>query len=375
MAKKPRFIPASFITAALIFSAPGFAKTFVYVSNADSGTLSRYSLDENSGKLTLLGNTDAAPKVMPMAVSPDQKHLYTAVRSRPWSVITWDIDGESGNLVKKASADVPASYPYISTDKTGKYLLGASYDSDIVTSNLINSEGVVTEKVTGTYKTGPHAHSVIADNTNKHLYIGNLGADHVVQLNFSSRGKMTPIGKGYVETEPGSGPRHSVITPDNRYLYNIAEMGGTITQYAIDPHTGALRRVTVWPNAVAEKYHLQYGRQRPAGYNDPTPRIWSADIKMTPDGQYLYVSERTTNTVTGYRVAPKTGALTLIDTWQAEQQPRGIAVDKTGKWLIATGEKSTKVGSYAIDRQTGALRLVSEADCGKDANWAVIVTL
>lgn len=364
------------LIAGALMALPGssaFANAFVYVSNADSGTISRYILNEKSGALHYTGDTVAAKKVMPMAVSPYKKHLYAAIRSVPWSVMTWRVNAKTGELTPQATVPVTASYAYIATDKKGKYLFGASYDNDIINGYQIDKKGIATDIVTGTYKTGPHAHSVAIDNTNTRLYAGNLGVDHVITLNLSRQGALTPIGKGYIEADKNSGPRHSVISADNRFLYNLGEMSGTITQYSIDQTTGALARVNVWPSAVMEKYRLQPGVQRPANYNDPTPRVWAADIKITPNGHFLYVTERTTSTVTGYTIDRQNGALTFIGTWEVGKQPRGIAIDASGKWLIATGEKSDTVSSYAIDRKTGVLSLASRAPCGKDANWVSII--
>jgi 6-phosphogluconolactonase len=176
-----------------------------------------------------------------------------------------------------------------------------------------------------------------------------------------------------VKTAAENGPRHSVLSPDQRYLYNVGEMGGIITQYSRNAQ-GELAKVAETPNAVAAEYHLQHGLERPAGYSDTTPRIWAADIHITPDGRFLYVSERTSSTLTGYRVDKNSGNLTLIGSWPVEQQPRSFAITVDGRWLIASGEKSKVTGSYAIDHQSGALKKVSEAPAGGDANWVSIVS-
>ena len=137
---------------------------------------------------------------------------------------------------------------------------------------------------------------------------------------------------------------------------------------------GTLTPLKTWPNAVAKKYNLQHGEQRPAGYSDPTPRIWAADIKITPDGQFIYVTERTSSTVSGYRVDEQSGELALIGSWPVEKQPRSIAIDAQGKWLIVSGEKSAVIGSYAIDPASGELKRVAEAPAGKGANWVTLIT-
>jgi 6-phosphogluconolactonase len=89
------------------------AKTFVYVSNAQDGNIDSYVMDMSSGALTPIGKVEAGKLVMPMAVSPDKKHLYAAIRSQPFRVLTYAIDPATGGLAQKASAALPDSMPYV----------------------------------------------------------------------------------------------------------------------------------------------------------------------------------------------------------------------------------------------------------------------
>lgn len=85
------------------------------------------------------------------------------------------------------------------------------------------------------------------------------------------------------------------------------------------------------------------------------------------------MTERTSSTVSGYRVDKASGELTLIGSWPVEKQPRSIAIDAQGKWLIVSGEKSAVISSYAIDPASGELKRVSEAPAGKGANWVTLI--
>ncbi|MBA0038330.1 lactonase family protein [Pantoea sp. BIGb0393] len=366
-------LPTVTLIASMMASAPLLAQTFVYVSEADDGTIARYALNEQTGALQLLGRTHAGGKVMPMALSADHRHLYAAIRSKPLQLVSWNIDSKTGDLSQTSAVTAAASYPYISTDKQGRFLLGASYDGDVVHVYKLNSDGKMIAPPVGSFKTGHAAHSVIVDASGNSAYVGNLGTDRVLQLTLSAQGELTALGNGYVKTAAENGPRHSVLSPDNRYLYNIGEMGGIITQFRREA-SGELVKVAETPNAVAAQYKLEHGRERPPGYSDTTPRIWSADIGLTPDGRFLYVSERTSSTITGYRVNSADGKLTLIASWQVEKQPRSMAITADGRWLIASGEKSKVIGSYEIDAESGALKRVSEAPAGRDANWVTIVS-
>src|SRR5690349_18954320 len=101
----------------LLCSAPLWATTFVYVSNAESGTVSRYQLSEANGSLQWRGDTPAGKKIMPLAASPDGKRLYGALRSPPYSIISWRVSGSHGDLQKLAVTPVAASFPWITTDR------------------------------------------------------------------------------------------------------------------------------------------------------------------------------------------------------------------------------------------------------------------
>jgi len=101
--------------------------------------------------------------------------------------------------------------------------------------------------------------------------------------------------------------------------------------------------------------------------------IWAADVHMTPNGKFMYASERTSSSIGAFAVDASTGKLTYLSSTPTEKQPRGFAIDPTGKFLVATGEKSENVSVYAIDGATGTLKPVAKAPVGKGANWVEIV--
>ena len=106
------------------------AATFVYVSDADDATIDAYVMDTKTGALTSIGKAEAGKTVMPMAVAPNKKFLYAVVRSQPMRVLTYAIDSKTGALTQKATAPLPDSMPYVSTDRSGRFLLTASYRGD-----------------------------------------------------------------------------------------------------------------------------------------------------------------------------------------------------------------------------------------------------
>ena len=94
-----------------------------------------------------------------------------------------------------------------------------------------------------------------------------------------------------------------------------------------------------------------------------------AELHITPNGRFLYASERTSNTITGYRIGRETGTLTLISHTPTETKPRGFAIDPRGKYLLSVGEISNAMTVYAIDPETGTLAPTDHAPMGGDPNW------
>ena len=361
------------------------AKTFVYVSNAQDGNIDTYNMDMSTGALTPVGKTEAAKLVMPMTLSPNKKYLYAVIRSQPTRVLTYAIDPASGALTQKASAPLPDSMPYVSTDHTGRFLFTASYGGDKLAVSPIGENGLVEAEAIQVIPTGRNAHSIMPDRSNNFVYAATLGANQVLQFTFDSKtGKLTANEPPAVSPEAGHGPRHLAFSPDNKYLYVLNELSGHVTQYTIDPSKGTLTLVDSISSVPAEAGLAWGSPQGPVGAapalasvaaKDDKPKVWAADIQITPDSKFLYSTERTTNKIALFTVAPGTGKLTYVTNFATEAQPRGIRIDPTGQYLVASGEKSDRVSVYKIDKGTGRLGEPNRYPVGNGANWVEIVDL
>ena len=220
------------------------AATFVYVSDAEDATIDAYVMDARTGALTSIGKAEAGKTVMPMAVAPNMKFLFAVVRSQPMRVLTYAIDGNTGALTQKATAPLPDSMPYVSTDRSGRFLFTASYGGDKIAVSPIGVDGLVTAEAIQVLPTGRNAHSILADRTNRFVYSANLGANQVLQFAFDAKtGKLTALDPPAVKPEPGHGPRHLAFSRDNKFLYVLNELSGHVTQYAIDGTKGTLKLV------------------------------------------------------------------------------------------------------------------------------------
>ncbi|PWC39939.1 6-phosphogluconolactonase [Azospirillum sp. TSO35-2] len=376
------------LAACLLATTPALAKTFVYVSDAEDGVIDGYSMNMANGVLTPLGKTKAGTLVMPMTVSPNKRFLYAVVRSQPLRVVTYAIDPASGALTEKATAPLPDSMAYVSTDATGRFLFTASYGGDKIAVSPIEANGLATSEASQVIPTGKNAHSIRADRSNHFVYATNLGSSQILEYTFDAgSGTLTPNDPPMIKVKPDNGPRHIAISPDNRYLYTIGELSGNITQFAIDPKKGVLTELDyvgtipadsgLMPGAAREAMAATAtsGANTAIAGDDGRPKVWAADIQMTPNGKFVYATERTKSHIALLSVASKTGKLTYVTNFPTEAQPRGIRIDPEGKYLVAAGQKSDHIASYKIDPKTGKLSLIGRFPVGHDANWVEIVTL
>jgi 6-phosphogluconolactonase len=335
-------------------------KTVVYVSNAGSGSLSVLGLDETNGALATLQTVELGGLLMPMALSPDRRRLFVARRSEPLAVVSLAIDPHDGHLTRLGEGPLPASMAYIVCDRGGRFLFSASYGSHQIAVSPIGVDGIVSP-AQQVLPTGPNAHAIRADASNRFVFSTALGAGVVMQWRFdAATGALTPNDPPALAIRAGAGPRHLELHPNGHVAYLLNELDATIDVLALDPERGTLRvRQTI--------------ASLPPGFDAGAP--WAADLHLTPAGRFLYTSERRSSTLAAFRVDAASGALTALGHVAVQTQPRGFAITPSGRWLVVAGQLSHRVGVFAIDPDSGALTLAHEHDVGHDPNWVEIVAL
>jgi len=364
------------LSALILTAGAAHGATYVYVSNAEDGDIGMYAM-ENDGTLKPGPHVPAGKLVMPMTVSPDKRFLFAAVRTKPYSAVNYAINPKSGALKEVARGPLAESFPYICVDKTGRFLLGASYGGHLVSVNPIGKDGKV-GKPQQVIPTARNAHCIITDKTNRYVYVPHLGTDQIFQFRFDAKtGKLTANTPPVVQMKAGYGPRHITISGDNKFVYLLNELTAMVTTLALDPKTGLLSVVSE-ASALPPDSKLKPGAPRvPAGQGEP-PRdvsndIWASDLHLTPDGKFLYAAERTTSTLGAFSVDAATGKLTYLSSTPVEKQPRGFRIHPNGKYMVVSGELSDTISVYKIEAN-GALTLLQKYPTGKDSNWVEIVS-
>ena len=343
-------------------------RLFVYISNGGDGNIAVMKLNPETGDLTMVEKVPAGPNVMHMALSPDHRFLYASVRSEPFSIISYSINSETGKLTQLSKESLPDNMVYISVDNIGRFLLSVSYTGAKIVVNPIESNGLVQAEPIQIIPTGPKPHSILVDQSNRFVYVPHLGNDQIKQFLFNvSNGTLTPNDPDVIYTKDGSGPRHFVFSPNNKFIYVSNELDGTVYSYEMNNKTGGLteiQRISVFPSSTRNN-------ELSSDSQDTTIKI--ADIHITPDGKWLYVSERGTNTITAFSVDDNTGNLTYIGSYDTEEIPRGFNIDPNGNFVIVAGQKSDHVAVHAINPETGELKLLNRFESGNEPNWIEIV--
>lgn len=331
----------------------------VYVSNAESGDISVLHIDPLRGTLAPIQRVEVGGEVMPMALSPDRRRLYAARRSEPREALSFEIDPKSGELDAIGHAALPHSMASIATDRGGRFLLSASYGGNQIAVSPIDANGVV-QAARQVLPTDPKAHAIHADPSNRFVFATSLGGGVVMQFRFdAATGELTPNTPPTFAPHASASPRHFVFSADARFVYLLNELDAAIDVLAFDETTGTLRTVQT------------IGSLPPRFSGEP----WASDLHLTPDGRFLYSSERRSSTLAVFHVDAASGELRLVGHVPTEDQPRGFNVTPDGRFLVAAGQRSNRLRLYAIDPHAGSLSDCGDSPAGRGPNWVESIML
>ena len=313
--------------------------------NTTTGDLSEPDLAAETGSPSFL------------AIHPSKKYLYSVGEmgtsgQKGGAVSAFSISQPDGKLtlINQVSS-VGAGPCHISVDKTGKMAMVANYGGGSVASYSIQDKGGLSEAQTFVQhegssvnlkrQAGPHAHSLNTSPDNRFGFACDLGLDKVLIYKLDpATGKMTS--HGHATVAPGSGPRHFAFHPSGKYAFVNNEILMTVTSFAYDAEKGALTEiatVSTLPEADRSKTGLS-----------------TAETVAHPNGKFVYVSNRTHDTIAVFSCDPATGKLTLIQNAPAEGEiPRNFNLDPTGKWMIVAHQNSNTAALFKVDQDSGKL--------------------
>lgn len=354
-------------------------KTLAYAANARRGGICAFELGPD-GALRERGRYLEGSGVAPLAASPDRRFLYASIRTpaaAAAAVAAFAVEPDGG-LPLLNTVPSPGTLTHMRVDAGGRFLLAASYGGDFLMVWPLGRDGMIRPEPIQTLHPGRNPHCVALDAANRFAFVTALGSDRVAQYRFDEHGGILgPNSPPFLAAPRESGPRHIVLSPDNRFAYVLAELSGDVIAYALDPERGVLVGGHTVPILPPERALPPGRREAPAGAGGGAagPVMWAADIRVTPDGRFLYASERAGSTLSWFSIDPISGRPEYAGVVDTEERPRGFAVDPLGRRILVAGEKSNHLAAYAIDAESGAPTLVDRAETGMGPTWVETLLL
>lgn len=318
-----------------------------YTENSTSKGISVYRFDTLSGKATAVSQF-ASINPSYLALSKNGNYVYCVNESDPGKLSSYSFNSETGELSRINTVSSNGSAPcYIEIDKTGNWLFCGNYSSGNLSVYPINKNGSIgdTKQVIHHEGSGPdkdrqeapHVHSTVISPDNKFLFVPDLGIDKVMIYPFdAATGRLSEAGKSFATVIPGGGPRHIVFSKNGKFAYLIEEMSGRISVFSYKK--GKLSRV-------------QTINKLPQGLAGA-----GADIHLSPDGKFLYASQRSNSTIQIFRVRPKDGKISFIESQSTLGNfPRNFTIHPTGNFLLAANQRSNDIRIFRINKTTGLL--------------------
>ncbi len=321
-----------------------------------------FTLDPASGALTEVQrlSSDASPSFF--AVHPNGKVLYANIEGTPTAAAAYAIDSSTGRLTKLNQVASGANgSAHMSIDATGRWLLQANYASHSVSVLEIKTDGSL-GAVSDTRVQGAMAypHAIRTDPTNHFVFVPNRTGNTISQYVFdAAAGKLTANTPASVASSPGAGPRHIDFHPNFAFAFVDDETTSTLTSYRFDSSAGTLTR-------------LMSISSLPAGAPSSAP----ADMRLHPNGKFLYVSNRGNATIGTFTVDANTGSLAPVNfPSSGGRGPRNFAMDAAGRIMLVGNLDSDQVQAFTINQNTGMLTPVGTSAAVPKPSGVVLVGL
>ncbi len=332
-----------------------------YTSRGKSEGIYIYKFNSETGALSKLHTVKNVVEPSFLTIRKDNKYLYAVNETEEYegkksgSVSAFAIDKKTGNLqllnIQPSLGGAPC---FITTSKNTKFALVANYLGGNVSVFPVEKDGKLGVSIDLVQHSGSgpnrdrqesaHAHSITLDRKNRYAFSADLGIDKLLIYQFDDKtGKLQPNStQPYFQTKSGAGPRHFTFHPNGKLAFLINELDSTISSLIYDEKLGTLKEIQTVPTL-------------PTGVSSANNSC--ADIHVSPNGRFVYGSNRGHNSIVSFKVDAKSGQLEYIENKLTQgKKPRNFAIDPTGKFLLVANEDSDSIVVFGIDEKTGKLQ-------------------
>ena len=339
------------------------APLLIVSTQTESDGIFVFEIADGDGRLKLVRQTPDIKDAFFVDMHPNGEVLYSIKDPGGKELVAaLAFDRKTGSLEPINEQTTQGGYPcYVEVDPSGRAVLAANYNGGSVISFPVNEDGSLGEATSFHQHVGtsvledrqqqPHAHCFKISADGRFAFAADLGMDKVMiyALDAAAGGALTAGEQPYARVAPGGGPRHFTISPNNRHAYVINEIGNTVTAFDFDSERGLLLEQDTVPTLPADFDGVSH----------------TADLCLTPDGRYLYGSNRGHNSVAMFTV-DSAGALTPNGI-----QPSGgpvaqnLEMSPQGDLLFVANDASNKISAFRIDSGSGKLSPASETELPK----------
>lgn len=350
---------ALFIFANL-YSQQQFVFFGSYNWEKDSEGIYVYQLDNETGKLTKITSTKGVVNPSYITVSADGKYIYASSESKienGGTVSSFRFNKEEKTLKFMNSLKSGGENPvYVSVHKNGKWLVNGNYSDASVSVYPLLENGKIDSlaqilkfsegSVNPNRQKNAHIHSAVFSQDFNSIFFTDLGADKIRMYPFESA-ELKPLNieqSSFIKTKPGTGPRHLIFSKNGKTAYCIEEMAGEISVYDFTENTlKEFQKIPTHPAKIKDGFE-------------------SSDLHISPDGKFLYVSNRgKENNIAIFKIQSN-GTLETVDYQKTYgKHPRTFIIDETGKFVIVANTGSNKVITFKRNPITGLLKKVGRS--------------
>ena len=301
-------------------------RTHLYSANevaaeTGAGTVSAYSVDRATGRLTLLNSVSsegAGPAHM--SIHPAGKHALVAnYGGGTVAVLPIQPDGQLGNATDVKRHQGTTGPARASSAPAGSFAI-SGHDR-------------------------PHAHMIESDASGRFVFAADLGLDQIFVWKFDdAKGTLTPNDPPSVVLPSGDGPRHFAFHPKGRWFYSLQEEASTVVTFDYDAANGRL-------SAKQTTSTLPRGF---AGTN------FTSEIVVSPDARFVYVANRLHDSIAWLSIGVD-GTLTWAgEEWTRGDYPRSFTIDPSGRFLFSCNQRSDAIACFRVDAKSGRLTFTGQ---------------
>lgn len=323
-----------------------------YTSGKSQG-IYLYDFTSSSGEAVLRDSVKASNPSY-LAVSPNERFVYAVNEDGSdkggGKVSAYAYNKSTKKLSFVNQLPTMGDHPcYITVDRKNNWVVVGNYSSGNLSVMSVAPDGGVGGPSTnmqhqgqGTNKerqSSPHVHATVFSPDNKYLFVPDLGIDQVVVYSFNQRSGMLSPKKKHIKVADGSGPRHMEFHPSGKWAYLVQELSGTVTVFSYEK------------GSLTEQQVISI---LPADY---TGAATSADIHVSPNGRFLYASNRNPlNNIAIFSINATDGKLTLVGNQSTMgKAPRNFNFDPTGKLLLVANQDTNNIVIFSVNPETGLL--------------------